>query len=56
MQLSDFKLSDTRQNIQFEANASIQDITSTPSISVNDLQLKISKTIQQFISKNIRGE
>lgn len=56
MQLSDFKLTDTRQNIQFEANASIQDITSTPSISVNDLQLKISKTIQQFISKNIRGE
>ena len=51
-----FTLSDTRQNIQLEANAKVQDFTSNPSVNVNSLQLKTSKNIQQFFTKNIRGE
>lgn len=56
LQLSDFILSDTRQNIQLEAEAKAANITSTPSVSINAIQLKTSNTIQQFLTKNIRGE
>ncbi|MBO7067408.1 MAG: translocation/assembly module TamB [Bacteroidaceae bacterium] len=51
-----FVLSDTKQNIQLEANAKVQSITATPSININILQLKTSKNIQPFISKNIHSK
>ena len=51
-----FMLSDSRQNIRLEANARVRDITSTPSVSINSLRLKSGKDIQQFFTKNIRGE
>jgi hypothetical protein len=49
-------LHDSRHNIQLEANTRVQGITSTPSISINALQLKTGQSIQQFLSRNIRGE
>lgn len=51
-----FVLSDARQNIHLEANAKVQHITSVPSVNINAIQLRTSKTIQQFITRNIRGE
>jgi hypothetical protein len=51
-----FTLSDGNQNIHLEANAKVQNLTSTPSISINGLQLKTSKNIQQFLTKNLQGE
>lgn len=51
-----FVLSDARQNIHLEANAKVDHIISTPSVNINALQIKTSKTIQQFITRNIRGE
>ena len=49
-------LHDSHQNIRLEANARVHSIASTPSISIKNLQLKTSKSIQQFLTKNIRGE
>jgi hypothetical protein len=54
--LSDFMLFDARQNIKVETNAKILNISTTPSVSVNIIQLKTSKNIQQFLTKNIRGD
>ena len=51
-----FMLSDTRQNIQLEAIAKIRGITSTPFVSINTLQLKTNQNLQQFLTKNLRGE
>ena len=51
-----FMLSDAKQNIHLESNASIYNITDTPSLKANIKQLKVSKSFQQFITKNIRGE
>ena len=54
--LPDFTLSDTRQNLQLDAKASVHSITEKPSVNVNNLQLRTSKNLQQFITRNIRGE
>ena len=49
-------LSDARQNLQLEAMASVYSITESPSANINNIQLKTSKDIHQFILRNIRGE
>ena len=51
-----FTLSDGNQNIHLKANAKVQNLTSTPSVSINGIQLKTSKNIQQFLTKNLQGE
>jgi hypothetical protein len=54
--LPDIILSDTRQNLQLEAKASVRGITEKPSVNVSHLQLKTGKNLQQFITRNIQGE
>lgn len=56
LHLPAFTLSDTRQNLQLEANAMVHTFTSTPSVNINTILLRTSKNMQQFITKNLRGE
>lgn len=56
LSLPDFKLSDTRQNLQFEATAMIRNITDNPSVNIDNLRLRTNRNIQRFITRNIRGE
>ncbi|MBR4644656.1 MAG: translocation/assembly module TamB [Bacteroidaceae bacterium] len=49
-------ISDINQNLQLDAIAQVRNITGNPDIDISIRRLKSSKNIQQFITKNIRGE
>ncbi len=56
LSLPDFIFSDAKQNLQLEASATVCSIIDCPSVSINNLHLKTSHNIQQFIVRNLRGE
>lgn len=56
LQLPDFRLSDTRQNLELQARGTVRDLTDNPTVAVSTLRLRTGNNLQQFILRNLRGQ